>query len=616
MKTRRLQKSFALLAAAGLLVAACGGDDDDTTSEEPATETTTATDEPATEPATEATTAEPAQEAEEEVDTQITEPPEEVVEDKYGGNVTIALEAEATGLRPWEDACAASCYAIMRAIYDPLMELDVNGDLQPFLADSIESNEDFTVWTMTLRPDVTFHNGTPLTAQTIADMFVVQQGGASAAGQISASGLTAVEATGDLEVTYTLGKQNSAFASFLQSAPIGFPFDPAAAAADPDGYSIAPIGTGPFTIASRDLDNETIVERNPDYWGVDAAGNQLPYLDSVGFRPIIEEGSRLDALLSGTVNAFQTLRQATIRDARAARDGGADIVLLEHQGNNVGGGMFNLAVAPYDDIRVRRGLNLMNSQENGIEAIGGTGISLPGTQWFAPTSKWWSEKAAAAWPKFDFEAGKALVAEYINDPTRSDGKPVGEKITVDLSCPPDPTLTALMQVILSTWTASELVTVNLTSFDQPTHINNALGGANGFIGTHGAHCWRWSSEADPSTSLNTFLAPYSAENAEANGFPPEAVSALNFPNYWDAQSFQDAQDAITTDDFDERFALYEDINLRLAENVPIWYTGSTATAIGVESNIKGLDSWHVPGGELGIGFPSAEARWIEAYIAD
>ena len=520
MKTRRLQKSFALLAAAGLLVAACGGDDD-TTTEEPATETTAA------EPSTEETTAPQGTQAEGDVDTQITEAPDEVVaEDKYGGSVTIGLEAEATGLRPWEDACSAPCYAMMRSIYDPLIELDVNGQYQPFLADSITPNDDFTAWTMTLRPGIMFHNGTELTAQTIVDMFVLQQTGAAGAGQVTASGLTGVEATGDLEVTYTLGKQNSAFPAFLQTAPIGFVFDPAAATADPDGYSTAPIGTGPFTITSRDLDNETVVTRNADYWGMDADGNQLPFLDSVSFRPIPDEGSRLDALLSGTVSAMQTLRQGTIRDARAARDGGADIVLLEHQGNNVGGGMFNMAVPPYDDYRVRLGLTLMNSQDNVIEALGGTGISLPGTQWFSPDSPWWSQKAADAWPQFDFEAGKAQIAEYVNDPARSDGKAVGEKINVDLSCPPDPTLIAAMQVLEQTWTGSELVTVNLTNFDQQTHINNALGADNGFLGNHGAHCWRWSSEADPSTSLNTFLAPWNADLADRSSVAPRRRSTL------------------------------------------------------------------------------------------
>ncbi|HEY5662890.1 MAG TPA: ABC transporter substrate-binding protein [Ilumatobacter sp.] len=606
MKMRRLHKSLAVLAVAGLVAAACGGDDDSSeTTSAPAPETTAAE--------TPDTTQAPVQ-AEGDVDTSIVEDTT-VVENKYGGSVTIGLEAEATGLRPWEDALSSPAYAIMRAIYDPLIEQDVEGKYQPFLAESISPNEDFTVWTMTLRPGVAFHNGTPLTAQTIVDMFAIQQTGSAAAGAISSSGLAGVEATGELEVTYTLNKQNSAFPAALQTAPLGFPFDPAAAAADPDGYSIAPIGTGPFTIKSRDLDNETVVERNPSYWGVDPDGNQLPFLDSISFRPIPDEGSRLDALLSGTVTAMQTLRQGTIRDARAARDGGADIELLEFQGNNLGGGHYNMAVAPYDDLRVRMGLVLLNSQENVIEALGGTGISLPGTQFFSPDSPWWSAKVAEAWPKFDFEAGKAKLQEYIDDPARSDGKAVGAKIDVALSCPPDPTLIAAMQVVEQTLTATELVNVAMTNFDQATHINIALGADNGFIGTHGAHCWRWSGEGDPSVAINPFLAPYSAENAEAAGLPG-VVSPLNFANYWDPESFQAANDATKTDVFEDRYALYEFIMMRIVENVPIWYSGHTATAIGIQPNIKGLNGWHVPSGDLGIGFPSAEPRWIEAYIAD
>jgi peptide/nickel transport system substrate-binding protein len=613
MKTRRLQKSFALLAAAGLLVAACGGDDDAAPedSEETADTADTAEPEPTAEP-TEDTGGSDV-EATGDVDTEVTEESVDPEVDKYGGSISVGLEAEAVGLRPWEDACSAPCYNMMVTLYDKLIEQDVNGDYQGYLAESFSSNDDFTAWTVNLRPNVVFHNGVALTAQTIADMFPIQQEGASASAQVAASNLIGVEATGDLEVTYTLSSGNSAFPAFLARASLGMVFEPAAAAADIDGYSTNPIGTGPFMIETRDLDNETTVVRNENYWGVDIDGDQLPYLDSISFRPIPDEQARLDALLSGTVDAMHTLRQGTIRDARAEVDGGSDIKLLEFQGNNVGGGMFNLAVAPFDDLRVRLGLTQMNSQDNVIEALGGTGISLPGTQWFSPDSPWYSDAVAAAWPQFDFEAGKATLAEYVNDPARSDGKAVGDPIDVELSCPPDPTLIAAMQVLEQTWSGSGMVNVTLTNFDQQTHINNALGGENGFIGTHQAHCWRWSDQDDPSISLNPFLTPYSAENAEEAGLPG-IVSPLNFANWWNADAFGAAQAAITTGDFDERYALYEQINMKIAEEVPIWFSGHTATMIATSAAVSGLNGWHLPSGDLGIGFPGAEGRWQEVRL--
>jgi peptide/nickel transport system substrate-binding protein len=249
----------------------------------------------------------------------------------------------------------------------------------------------------------------------------------------------------------------------------------------------------------------------------------------------------------------------------------------------------------------------MNSQDQVIEALGGTGISLPGTQWFSPDSPWYSEAVAEAWPTFDFEAGVASLQEYVDDPARSDGKAVGELIDVELSCPPDPTLIAAMQVIEQVWTQSGLVNVSLTNFDQQTHINNALSDQ------HRAHCWRWSGEDDPSLDLNPLLAPPTEEIAAAAGLDG-IVSPVNFPNWFDPEAFGAAVEAVRTDDFDTRYALYESIMLRFAEEVPIWYSGHTATMIATDPAVMGINGWHLPSGDLGIGFPEAEGRWTEVWV--
>ncbi len=589
---RGLFRLLALLFAFSMIAAACSGSDSEGGSSE--TENETETEE------TTATTS---------ADTEVAEVEEAV---NYGGTVTVGLEAEAVGMRPWEDTCASPCYNILGTIYDKLFEIDTDFVPQPYLAESYTVNDELTEYVVTLRSGVTFHDGTPLTGQTIADMFEVQLTGSTSAGSISTANLESVVATGDLEVTYTLSQANSAFLAALTRAPLGMVFEPAAAAADPDAFNLNPIGTGPFTLTSRDLDNATIVSKYDGYWGADPDGNQLPYLDSIEFRPIPDEGTRLDSLLSGTVTAMQSLRQGTIRDARAAGD---SIALYEFQGNNLGGGMYNVQQVPLDDVRVRRGLTQLNPQDQVIEALGGTGISLPGTQWFSPDSPWWSQAAADAWPKFDFEAGVASLQSYIDDPERSDGKAVGEPIDVELSCPPDPTLIAATQVLADVWTQTELVNVELTNFDQQTHINNALGAAPDFGGTHGVHCWRWSSDEDPSLTLNPFLAPPNGEVAEAAGLPG-VVSALNFSNWFNGDAFGAALAAVQTEDFDERYALYEQVSLLIAEEVPIYFSGHTATMIATDPNVLGVAGWHLPSGELGAGLPAAEGRWQEVFISE
>ena len=435
-------------------------------------------------------------------------------------------------------------------------------------------------------------------------MFVVQQTGAASAGVIASSNLIAVEATGDHEVTYTLSATNGPFMSVLSRAPMGMVFNPALVpAGDDDAMAAAAnaptgIGTGPFMVTNRDVDNRTDMERNPNYWMSDNFGTQLPYLDSISFHPIPDEGTRLDSLTSGTVTAMQTLRQATIRDARTAAEDGS-LWMFEFQGNNAGGGMFNVLVAPYDDVRVRRGLIMATRQDAIIAALGGEGISEPATQVFAESSPFYSEAVAEAYASYDFDGAVALLEDYINDPDRSDGKAVGEKLDVVLSCPPDPTLIAAMEVTQQFWNETGLVNTELTAFDQATHINMALGMANEFRGEHEVHCWRWGSEADP--------------GGDNSGSAPWETSPFNFSNWHDPDHYALLEEARTTDDVAVRQALYEQANLMVNEQVPIYFSGGTATAIATEAGLGGLDSWVLSDGELGIGHPAAEGRWGQAY---
>ncbi len=596
-KRRVSMKLLAVLLAATAVASACGsdGDGDDAapvaTTAAPAEETATTEAPETTEAPT--TTATP---------TTTTEAPE--VGPSQGGSASLAIEAEATGLRPWEDTCSSPCYNMMNAVYDKLTEQYEDGSYGPMLATSWESNDDFTVWTVQIQEGVTFTDGTPLTAQTIADMFVVQQTGAASAGVIASSNLIAVEATGDHEVTYTLSATNGPFMSVLSRAPMGMVFNPALVpAGDDDAMAAAAnaptgIGTGPFMVTNRDVDNRTEMERNPNYWMSDNFGTQLPYLDSISFHPIPDEGTRLDSLTSGTVTAMQTLRQATIRDARTAAEDGS-LWMFEFQGNNAGGGMFNVLVAPYDDVRVRRGLIMSTRQDAIIAALGGEGISEPATQVFAESSPFYSEAVAEAYASYDFDGAVALLEDYINDPDRSDGKAVGDKLDVVLSCPPDPTLIAAMEVSQQFFEATGLVNVELTAFDQATHINMALGMANEFRGEHEIHCWRWGSEADP--------------GGDNSGSAPWETSPFNFSNWHDPEHYALLEEARTTDDVAVRQALYEQANLMVNEQVPIYFSGGTATAIATAAGLGGLDSWVLSDGELGIGHPAAEGRWGQAY---
>ena len=81
---------------------------------------------------------------------------------KSGGSVNFGLEAETTGGFCLPDSVlAASGIQVVTAIYDTLVTLNAKDKYVPYLAKSVEPNADFTQWTITLRPGVQFHDGTP-----------------------------------------------------------------------------------------------------------------------------------------------------------------------------------------------------------------------------------------------------------------------------------------------------------------------------------------------------------------------------------------------------------------------------------------------------------------------
>ena len=76
-----------------------------------------------------------------------------------------AVESEtASGWCLPEAQLAISGIQVARAIYDTLVQPDASGEMAPMLAESVEPNDTFDEWTILLRQGVTFHDGSPFSA--------------------------------------------------------------------------------------------------------------------------------------------------------------------------------------------------------------------------------------------------------------------------------------------------------------------------------------------------------------------------------------------------------------------------------------------------------------------
>jgi peptide/nickel transport system substrate-binding protein len=500
-----------------------------------------------------------------------------------GGSIEVGLEAETNSWLPGEGSFGNPGTTVAYAIYDPLMKRTEDGEVKPYLAESMEPNAEFTTWTLKLRPDVQFHDGTPLNGEALKrnfDEYLIAPGSNVASSLAEVGSLNVVD---ELTVEYVLESPNSAFPDILTQAP-GWPFSPTAAEQFGEDAGSNPVGTGPFKFVEWQRDSRLTVEKNENYWQ-----EGLPYLDEIVFRPIPDEDTRLASLESGDVQAMQTLRQSTI--GRARESSGVDN--YEYLGNNSGGSLINTSKPPFDDVRVRQALAHAIDQEELIAVLGGTGMTPPATQYFSPDSPYYSEEAEKAFPEFDPEKAQELYDEYINDPSRSDGQPVGTDLSFTYNCPPDPSLNELSQLYQSFW-GNLGMDVSLQAVEQAAHIQNAI------ARDYDVQCFRFSEESDPYFILDEAFTP----------------GPLNFTVYQSPEIDAGLETLRTTTDLEERKEAVAAISLDISENVPNLFTGYTLTDVAVREEVKNVDGWAFPDGTKGDGVPGATTMWGFVWLAD
>ncbi|WP_195210455.1 ABC transporter substrate-binding protein [Actinomarinicola tropica] len=518
-----------------------------------------------------------------------------------GGTVVVALEAETNNWQPGVGSFSNPGTNVARAIYDTIAARGADGEIYPYLAESIEPNEDLTEWTVTLREGIEFHDGTPLNAAAVERNFAVISADDSNLLGVLAQ-VEEFRVDDELTYTYVLAEPNVAFPDYLTGAT-GMPFSPDAYDANPDGFGDEPVGAGPFQFVSWTRDNEIRLEKNPNYWRTDANGNQLPYLDELIFRPIPDEDSRFASVEAGDAQVGQTLRQSFVRRAREAAENG-NMQTFEAIGNNGGGAIFNTLRPPVDDVRVRQAMAHAIIQEDLIEILGGTGITPPQTQYFSPDSPWFSQEVADAWPQHDPERAQELLNEYINDPNRSDGKAVGEPVSVEFNTPPDPSLILTSQGYESMWRAVG-IDVTLNSVEQAEHIQNAIGADADppFSGNYMINIWRMGANEDPYITLEAAFGPWESE-------------PTNFTNYTSDNVQEQLNVLATSTEFEERYAAVESIMMEFTEQIPNTWTAGTATALYADNAVRNLAGWTIPGDVQGDGVMNSTVYWSEVWLEE
>ncbi|WP_309234555.1 ABC transporter substrate-binding protein [Nocardia sp. XZ_19_385] len=225
---------------------------------------------------------------------------------RSGGSLTWGVETEPTTLNPHLNG-QSNTKLMLRNTYETLLARTQDGGFLPWLATGHEVSPDGLTYTFTLREDVKFTDGNPLTAAAVARNFTTMQDVAYSGGFSSGplSNLAGVSARDERTVVFTL---KNPYAPFLDFAS-GFDIISPAAWDKPQlkagGPEIA--GTGPFILDRYVKGQELHFRKNPDYnWAPRNAAHQGPaYLDEVTYRFLPESSVRTGALTSGQVDLIE-----------------------------------------------------------------------------------------------------------------------------------------------------------------------------------------------------------------------------------------------------------------------------------------------------------------------
>lgn len=181
----------------------------------------------------------------------------------------------------------------VQILYSALVQTDKEMNVIPDLAEYAIS-EDALTYTFTLRDDVKFSDGSPLTAQDVVFSFETARDNVT---NIDLSMMEDITADGQT-VTITLTHPLSTF--ILTVASVGI----VPQAAYGEDFPTHPIGSGPYRLAQYDVDQQFILEANDYYYG------EAPGIRRVIFLKMADEDTRLLAARSGQVDI--TLTSAAI----------------------------------------------------------------------------------------------------------------------------------------------------------------------------------------------------------------------------------------------------------------------------------------------------------------
>ena len=236
-------------------------------------------------------------------------------EDLAGGTIVMGEYVMLPSFSPGQGHYGLRGGAQSAAVFDRLMRWNPEtAEFEPKLAESMETNEDNTVWTLTLRDGVTFSNGDPLTADDVKFTMELHADPATASGaKTDVDEIESIRVVDPLTVEFELGEPWAGFPFALtRSAGEVIPRD-AYTEMGPEEWAANPIGAGAYVLAHNTPGQEVVLEPNPGYYGGPVCPT-LRFISIPGSQATLE-AFRNDEVQVGYLRGAQFINEAMEDDA-------------------------------------------------------------------------------------------------------------------------------------------------------------------------------------------------------------------------------------------------------------------------------------------------------------
>lgn len=210
-----------------------------------------------------------------------------------------------------------------RQVLDNLVSATPDGTVVPWIATDWEVSADQKVWTLTLRDDVHFTDGTPLDASAVADNFDYWLSGGNGTAAAHLGGFYDHSAVVDEHIVEIhLAQPYAPFLQAISQSYFGLQSPTALRTRTDEENCTDPVGSGPFTVKEWARGEYIEFERNEDYnWAPENAGHQGPaYLSGIRWNFIPDNTSRFGSLLSGEMDAIGEIPAVNTAQAREDYD--------------------------------------------------------------------------------------------------------------------------------------------------------------------------------------------------------------------------------------------------------------------------------------------------------